>query len=234
MEAVGHPASWKSSERQFDKFSDKFCKRSLRPDEYMIKRNGEPYVPPKGYERLKNEAASLQFIREKTNIPVPEVLEAYDDRGAFVLVTKLLPGVQMCKLSAEQQIKVMEEVEAQIKVLQSIKSSRTGGPTGIVCPPPRATRWFPKGTVWSSTTPKEPDLVFCHCDLSQTNILVDPETLSITGIIDWEFSGFWPDYFEAPYFRDPRPSGAQFVEPADNVEVVDFLERQGHKVEATS
>ena len=33
-------------------------------------------------------------------------------------------------------------------------------------------------------------LDFIHADLSQENILVDPSTGAITGIIDWEMAGF--------------------------------------------
>jgi aminoglycoside phosphotransferase len=84
---------------------------------------------------------------------------------------------------------------------------------------------------WTSTVPGPggPDLVFCHGDLSQTNILVDPETLKIQGIIDWEFAGFWPEYFEEPHFRDPVPSGAQFTDLAANAKLVAFLQSQGHE-----
>ena len=36
--------------------------------------------------------------------------------------------------------------------------------------------------------------VLAHLDLSLENILVDPETGAVTGIVDWEFSGFVPDW----------------------------------------
>ena len=222
--------SWSNTERHFRIYTDRFYKRSLRPDEYIVTFHGHRFVPPQGYERLQNEAVCLRFIREHTNIPVPDVLEAFDDGGAFVVVTKLLPGVQMCKLSAADQAVVMKEVETHLETLRSLRSDRTGGPSGIVCPPPKATRWFPKGTIWLSTMPAETELVFCHCDLSQSNILVDPDTLKIQGIVDWEFAGYWPPFFEAPYFRDPRPSGSQLRGRADNAHLVDFLTRQGYKL----
>ncbi|KAB5522088.1 hypothetical protein GE09DRAFT_500479 [Coniochaeta sp. 2T2.1] len=97
----------------------------------------------------------------------------------------------------------MEEVELHLQTLRTLRSSRTGGPSGIVCPPKRATQYFPNETVWSVKVREQQDFVFCHCDLSQSNIIVDPVTLKIQGIIDWEYEGFWPDYFETPYFRDP-------------------------------
>ncbi|RMD43303.1 hypothetical protein DV735_g1790, partial [Chaetothyriales sp. CBS 134920] len=40
------------------------------------------------------------------------------------------------------------------------------------------------------------DTRFTHADLSRENILVDPDTGTITGIIDWEMAGFWPEWWE--------------------------------------
>ncbi|KAH8160006.1 hypothetical protein CIB48_g8241 [Xylaria polymorpha] len=37
--------------------------------------------------------------------------------------------------------------------------------------------------------------VFAHCDLAPRNVLVD-EAGRITGLIDWEFAGWYPDYWE--------------------------------------
>ncbi|BDD61520.1 hypothetical protein MAP00_006562 [Monascus purpureus] len=37
---------------------------------------------------------------------------------------------------------------------------------------------------------------FAHADFSYDNILVDEKTGDITGIIDWEMAGFWPEWWE--------------------------------------
>jgi hypothetical protein len=52
-----------------------------------------PMFPPLGSERVANEAACLQFIQEKIDIPVPNLFEAYNDKGAFILVARRLCGV---------------------------------------------------------------------------------------------------------------------------------------------
>jgi aminoglycoside phosphotransferase (APT) family kinase protein len=52
------------------------------------------------------------------------------------------------------------------------------------------------------------DLVFCHNDLSANNVIVDPDSLKIKAIIDWEYAGFYPPEFEAPFYRRPGPSFA--------------------------
>ncbi len=69
--------------------------------------------------------------------------------------------------------------------------------------------------------------------LSQSHIIVNPETLKIEGIIDWEYAGYWPAFFESPYFRDPRPSGAQFRDDSENRQFVAFLRGQRHHMESS-
>jgi len=91
----------------------------------------------------------------------------------------------MNELSPEDQAVVMKEVEAHVDTMRTLRSNRTGGPSGIVCPPKRATQGFPSDTTWSARVTAEQDFVFCHCDLSQSNIIVDPSILKIEGIIDY-------------------------------------------------
>lgn len=139
----------------------------------------------------------------------------------------------MSQLPSHSQAIVMKEVERHLETLQALQSNRTGGPFGILSPPPRATQYFPRGNVWSAADVPGWNLVFCHCDLSQSNIIVDPATLKIDGIIDWEYGGYWPEFFESQYFRDPRPSGAQFKNHLDNARLVDFLRTQICQVDAS-
>lgn len=90
--------SWETHERRNEHYSDRFMKRSLRPREYKLNYRGEKHVPFGSQERLKNEASSLQFIKTKTNISVPRVLEAYEEDGSFHLWTELVPGITMAEL----------------------------------------------------------------------------------------------------------------------------------------
>ncbi len=39
-------------------------------------------------------------------------------------------------------------------------------------------------------------LQFCHGDLTPRNILVDAKTGTITGIMNWGFGGWYPEYWE--------------------------------------
>lgn len=179
---------WTKHEREFRIDDNEAYKRSFRPAEYKLTQRNEPYIPPLGFERLANEAACPRFVREKTNFPVPEVLQACEDNGAFVLVTRRLLGVETHDLSPEHQAVVMKDVQGYIEVLQKLRSDCLGGPTGLICPPERGTQYFPIDQKWSaSSLSAEPDSVFCHCDLSQSNIIVNPESSKVEGAIDWEY-----------------------------------------------
>jgi Ser/Thr protein kinase RdoA (MazF antagonist) len=67
------------------------------------------------------------------------------------------------------------------------------------------------------------DLVFCHNDLSTHNVMVDPETLKINAILDWEYAGFFPREFEGMYFRRPGPSVALGDEAHDEDQLLDIM-----------
>ncbi|KAM7192872.1 hypothetical protein V8F20_008669 [Naviculisporaceae sp. PSN 640] len=61
---------------------------------------------------------------------------------------------------------------------------------------------------------------FTHADLNPSNIMYDGQR--ITGIIDWEFAGFYPEYWEYTkmYFAEGRPAYANFfsaVEREDSI-----------------
>lgn len=198
-------------------------KRSLRPSEYKLDYRGEIHNPSGSREKLENEAASMQFIKNVTDIPVPRVLEAYEEDGSFHLWTELIHGVPMAELLPSDQAVVIGEVERHLKTLHDLRRNRVGGPTGITSLPPSVTDHFKRDKKWTSKSFPAEEYVFCHNDLSQSNIIVNPETLQIAGIIDWEFAGFFPEYFETPFFRDPRPSGAQVKHRTDTARLVEFF-----------
>lgn len=91
-----------------------------------------------------------------------------------------------------------------------------------VVPPWRVLK-HPVRAKWSMKTRKEKDLVFCHNDLGTHNVIVDPETLKVKAIIDWEYAGFYPAEFEGMYFRRPGPSGALAGEHNDEQELLKIM-----------
>jgi hypothetical protein len=49
--------------------------------------------------------------------------------------------------------------------------------------------------------------VFCHNDLSQRNVIVDPQLLKIPAIIDWEYAGLKdPEFFDRQFLKRLGPS----------------------------
>jgi serine/threonine protein kinase len=158
---------------------------------------------------------------------VPEVLAAYErEDGSFVLETKLIDGVEMNDLSRQQRNEVKPQIRQCVERLHSLHSNRLGGPSGIIWPP-HGVATPPDGpTSWSQTTNFESErpFVFCHRDLSQSNIFIDPTTLELTGIIDWECEGYYPEDHELPFFETSTRSGVQVKTISGMAEIKRFWE----------
>lgn len=71
--------------------------------------------------------------------------------------------------------------------------------------PYRVSQAMPKNELVEFKDEVPQELVLCHNDLSQYDVLVDEETLKITGIIDWEYAGFYPKEFEGAFYKRPGP-----------------------------
>ncbi len=76
---------------------------------------------------------------------------------------------------------------------------------------------------WKMKLRESKNLVFCHNDLSTHNVIVDPETLKVNAIIDWEYAGFFPQEFEGMFFRRPGPSVALDGEVNDEKVLLDIM-----------
>lgn len=72
---------------------------------------------------------------------------------------------------------------------------------------------------------KSSEYVFCHNDLSQHNVLVNPVTLKINAIVDWKYTGFFPSFFEFPLYNRFGPSVA-LEDEDDASKLVGFLVSQ--------
>ncbi|KAK4140851.1 kinase-like domain protein [Dichotomopilus funicola] len=145
------------------------------------------YLP----QRWKTDATILLYLREKTNIPLPRLYHTFEDNGAFYFSTEPVPGVSITQLMEEQKQVVTKELLEHIATLKSLRSDTPGVPgQTLLYTPNRAYSCY----------------VFCHNDLGQHNVIVDPETLKINAIIDWEYGGFWPEWFERPYWERKGPS----------------------------
>ena len=202
-------ASWTTHERHYQFHDHYFLKRSLAPSEYKPDFRGRLHIPVDNAKRLANEAASLVFIRQNTDIPVPRVIQACEfSDGSYRLCTEIVPGVPLKEIPISEQHAVIEQIERHRKTLHGLRFSRVGGPSGTVCLPPIA-KMLQHDEAWITKQSPTKEYVFCHNDLSQSNVIVDPATLKINAIIDWEFAGFFPKCFDVPFYISPMPSGAQ-------------------------
>lgn len=82
------------------------------------------------------------------------------------------------------------------------------------------------GRPWRMRRREECDLVFYHNDLSANNVIVDPDTLKIKAIVDWEYAGFYPPEFEVPFYRRPGSSVALEGEVDDVDVLMDMISKE--------
>ncbi|KAG8630446.1 hypothetical protein KVT40_002065 [Elsinoe batatas] len=203
-----------TAERKYYHKDNTFIKRSLRPHEYITGHAGL-HKPRLGIESLRNEAACLQLVGTETDVPVPLVLCDFEDDNAYYLVTEYIAGVGMNELTEDQKAVVKHELLRHIDSLHKLKSARLGGPSGLVIPPYRV-RLASEQDDWRLTEAHSEQYVSCHNDLSQHNVTADPDTLKINAIVDWQYAGFYPEYFEMAIYERPGPSAAFLEGEADN------------------
>ncbi|KAK4652260.1 hypothetical protein QC762_609570 [Podospora pseudocomata] len=123
-------------ERKYYIRGNAFIKRSLRPKEVITNWKGKTHVPRLRKELLMNEAAALRFIRQHTDIPVPDIYCGFEDDDAYYLIFQNIDGVNMSDLKDEtQKAAARMELEKHLAKLKGIKPKRLGGPSGIVIPP---------------------------------------------------------------------------------------------------
>lgn len=118
-------------ERKYYRVGETWIKRSLRPSEWQ-KQCGYMHVPLFTTERILNEGACLQFLTEKTDIPLPKLHACFEDDGAAYLVTEYVEGVSMSDLDKEQRTIVATELELHLETLKELTSNTWGGPGGMV------------------------------------------------------------------------------------------------------
>ncbi|KAI9820457.1 MAG: hypothetical protein M1832_003790 [Thelocarpon impressellum] len=211
-------------ERKYLHVGDMFIKRTLRDWELPESAiDGEISMPRQARDRILNEAATMLFIKEFSNIPVPRPIAVFDDDGAVCLFMEFIEGVGMDELTEEQREVVRQELDIHLNTLRNLRSRKIGGPRGIVIPPYRVRRRSSCDD-WKLEPSESEDLIFCHNDLVQSNIIVDPESMKIRAIVDWECAGFYPAFFERRFFERRGPAFALDGEDDDTEKLIDFLD----------
>ncbi|KAH8878955.1 aminoglycoside phosphotransferase [Thozetella sp. PMI_491] len=208
--------SIKTWERSVQVEKDKVVKRQLSDAELMRRPNGAAYRPFWAKERLQNEAAALDLVASKTSLPVPRCRLYTEDGLVHLEMERMTTGVLLEDIPPESRQSAAKSVDEQIRstVLPQLQSLRrdfigSADPSLPVFPPQRV--YYRDRRDWARIRSETDEFVFCHNDLSPQNIFIDPEAFHIVGIIDWEFSGYFPPHFELPLWSAFERSQVQSI-----------------------
>ncbi|KAL4876745.1 kinase-like protein [Aspergillus karnatakaensis] len=174
------------------------------------------------------EVPNVRFVEENTSIPVPTVVETWDehDTGRTFILLKRVPGEPLNeawpKLSADEKESIAKQTAEYLLQLRTLQSENIqaldGGPVYCNFLFPAKPNDLPHGPLTSddelwadmerclqhipeaarirlrSLMPPGAPYTFTHNDLTNVNIMVEGGRL--TGIIDWEWSGYFPVWWE--------------------------------------
>ncbi|CAG8898220.1 unnamed protein product [Penicillium egyptiacum] len=146
-----------------------------------IVRISEYLVVKKADDIPVHEAPTLLFIAENTTIPVPKVHDVWR------MVKWLALSWTICLKQS-----IAEQLLRYISQLRNVKGNYIGAINrGLSAP----LRYYAEHALVDGH-----EIVFTHSDFSSRNILVHENSdYQVTAILDWEFAGWYPEWWE--YFR---------------------------------
>ncbi|KAK0749643.1 aminoglycoside phosphotransferase [Schizothecium vesticola] len=222
--------TWKTWEHCVVIERDRVIKRELGTHELRRRPNQAVLRPFWARELLRNEAATLAFVEANTTIPVPPC-RLYTQDGLLHLESKRIAnGVLLEEIDRERRAAAAAAaVDHQMTtfVLPQLRSLRRGYIGSVdhslpVFPPQRV--YDHDRRPWDRILAAAVDAFpLCHNHLGPQNIFVCPDTFRIVGIIDWEFAGFFPPYFELPLWRVFDWGGEQTLYEEANARELGFL-----------
>uniref|UniRef100_A0A8H7NQC6 Aminoglycoside phosphotransferase domain-containing protein n=1 Tax=Bionectria ochroleuca TaxID=29856 RepID=A0A8H7NQC6_BIOOC len=258
--------SYESNDVAYEFTATTFKKTSRLPfsDPYP---DGTPFIWARSWnhERITNEAKALELVSQQTTVPVLKLLAhgEYPD-GRRYLVTEFIEGVTLdtlltqncsrledqkhtdhtpCKACSDQAYSNALKFIEDIVLPQLAKlRSRERGIDGFVMPP----SWLsPDGEppwkgkkFWKALPLKEPDYIFQHGDIAAHNIIMDPQTLQVKSLIDWEYAGYfppgmerWPGALDMAAYRKRARNQAQVIAEFLPEEYLECYENWSNKEE---
>jgi len=188
-----------------------FAKQSLSLEEASLKHRRPEATSYSARERLRNEAGALAFISQNTEIPVPDIVRYYDDREIVAIALAPVPGVQMRMIQdRESRVEVCRQIDDFVAQMREITNPEATGFAGHLCAHPMVSgRAYPEPI---APIPPTPGVIYpmCHGDLNASNVIVNPDSARVTGIIDWEYAGFYPEIMDFPYYKTAISSPLKF------------------------
>lgn len=174
-------------------------------------RDGARYaklVSPEQSMDLAGERDRIQWLGE-AGIPVAAVLDWRSTDNGACLVTRAVAGVRADQLNADALGQAWPRITNLVHELHNIPSTRCPFDRGLATMMPRARMTVTENRVQTEFLPaalhqvppatilghleaelprrvqqERSELVVCHGDLCLPNILVDPDTLQVSGLVD--------------------------------------------------
>ncbi|KAK6853599.1 hypothetical protein PG995_010411 [Apiospora arundinis] len=207
----------------------------------------------------KNEADAMEFVRANTSVPIPKVYQVYEQPDSAVnIVMEELPGdgTDYTNMSPEQVRAFGDELSGYLQQLRSLEPPekgfigslnggslldhrvghvrvapfhnvddfhsylRLGGPLDTWMYNPVVKKIHGRSGTYR--------VKFTHADLNPMNIQY--HNGRIVGIIDWEFAGWYPEYWEYTKMRwADRPAYKNFF---DAIEANPTIDKYPEELEA--
>ncbi len=195
-------------------------------------------------ERSLTEIATINLLREKTKLPVPESYLLTDSTSNIIcLLQKESPGIPLSEiLYSADNTQTRSLIEQSAQILAQIHQVTSDSYGGVVTESgQRYSTWqacfadnlrtklgfaernkilglshvdFFEKRLKSQTFDEHGHPTLIHGDFEPRNLLVDPESLTITGILDFEFARFWQ-----PEWDLTRINATSFPERPDLVDL---------------
>jgi hypothetical protein len=110
------------ADRKFYRVGNLFIKRTMRRHEWGKLSHNWTVTPSASIpQRYRNDVAIQQYLRERTNIPLPAFTQTFEDDGAMYLVSQLVEGVGMNELPEEDRRVVQKELQQHIETVKSLR-----------------------------------------------------------------------------------------------------------------
>ncbi|KAF1846293.1 uncharacterized protein K460DRAFT_367097 [Cucurbitaria berberidis CBS 394.84] len=224
MEAQSDITFFKTYDITYEFTATTFTKTSRLPIKSQ-RLDGTPFVWYRSWnhERITNEARALEIVLKETKIPVPRLLAhgSHPDGRRF-LITEFIEGPRLdtfpgrscskpegqehtngtsCKDCSDQAYaNALDFISGTVMPQLATMKSQSRGIDGFVMPPSWLSPdiqppWTGKER-WKTLPLKQPEYVFQHGDIAAHNIIMDPRTLKVKALIDFEYAGFYPPGME--------------------------------------
>lgn len=201
------PCEWCSDRIRWDRITIAgkkcFMKRNTEPTEwYANPYDGRIRSEPNTANALRNEKLAIEYVREHTSIPVPNIVFYLDEGDRVYLATEIVEGVDLYDIEDPDDIlKVCKQLDAYVKELETHRSSKIRGFGVDVCLPAYIKDLENPYEVQRYVDVGGEPFVLCHGDLHRGNVIVDPETMTIKAVIDWEYAGYYPAIIDPRRYR---------------------------------